>query len=57
MARIIGVLTFLLAIAFSSEVLGYHARPFNTLVGLIFLGLFLWPFFQVYRDLRVGALA
>lgn len=48
MARIVVVLTFLLAIAFSAEVLGYHARPFNTLLGLIFLALFLRPY--VSRD-------
>lgn len=48
MARIISALTFLLAITFSAEVLGYHARPFNTLLGLIFLALFLRPY--VSRD-------
>lgn len=45
MARIISMLTFLLAVAFSAEVLGYHARLFNILLSLVFLAIFLWPCF------------
>lgn len=45
MARIVRTLTFLLAVAFSAEVLGYHTGPFNTLLSLVFLAVFLWPYF------------
>ncbi len=43
MARITSAVTFLLALAFCAEVMGYHARPLNTLLGIIFLAIFLWP--------------
>jgi len=49
MAGVVGLLTLLLAVGFSAEVLGYHARPLNTLLSIIFLALFLPPY--VSRDL------
>lgn len=44
MAGIVGTCTFLLAVAFSAEILGYRGRPFNVLLGIVFLALFLWPY-------------
>lgn len=52
MVKLPPALAFLLAIAFFAEVLGYLARPFNTLLGLIFLALFLAQFLS--RQMTVG---
>ena len=46
------LIAFLLAVGFFSGVLGYHTRPFNTLLGLIFLALFLRPY--ISRDAFPG---
>jgi len=52
MTRAVSASTFLIAMAFSAEILGYHARPFNTLLCLIFIALFLRPY--VSRDMIAG---